>query len=107
MINKTYLVDENLPTDLLLLCERVLSGDTSAADPMVDCYLENRTGGETITPAYVNALEDTLREFRRLFIHIDPAYELVTIDAGELINLSIRYHQTERMGRTLNRQGLQ
>lgn len=65
-------VDLMITPDLRLLAIRLLEGDPSAADPLVDCYLENRKGGERITPHYVELLEDTLNRFRLAAIQQEP-----------------------------------
>jgi hypothetical protein len=44
----------------------VLRGQTDAVYPLVDCFIENMKGTRNrITPQYVEALEDALRDLHR------------------------------------------
>lgn len=54
-------IDDTLPPDLIHLCLLFLKGDTSAADLMVDCYIENKKQMERITPVYIERLEELLQ----------------------------------------------
>jgi hypothetical protein len=104
-------IDENLNPDLKKLAFAVLSGDASAINPMVDCYIENMKEGPRITPDYVETLEDCLHNIGNMLLKArdrgDDPYNndarLYDYEVGliykDLFNL-------ERYARTLGRMGL-
>jgi adenosyl cobinamide kinase/adenosyl cobinamide phosphate guanylyltransferase len=100
-------VHDSLDPNLKSLAIQLLSGDESAYRPMLDAAMENVTGkGERITPQYVEALEDELREIRKVLLfskEVGDALALYDEDTQEFFE---RYSTLERHARQLNRQGL-
>lgn len=95
----TVKVADGLNPDLKALALACLSGNESAAGPMVDCYLENTSGKrERLSVAYVDGLEDFLIWIRNK-VRREEIYHYQELFNGKFFNL-------ERTAHTLNRHGL-